>query len=217
MPDTKHFDGKVFYNPDSRRLPGLAQVLRWKLTSRPEPSPRWVPDVQPSVPPRRVEGSGVSRPMKWPKKMAMTPMWNRLLDRRRLSLDNNWLESLWTGIPVILVAVIFAWGFLGYLDMRQPPANSYEIRVLAKRWVWAFQYPNGHIDETVRQIREQIEAEKPELIAEGRTRRDIAGRLNISVKTFDTHRADLMAELDIHDVAGLVRFAQSAGLVERDE
>ncbi len=59
---------------------------------------------------------------------------------------NNWLEAIWTGIPVILVAVIFAWGFLGYLDMRQPPANSYEIRVLAKRWVWAFQYPNGHID-----------------------------------------------------------------------
>lgn len=59
---------------------------------------------------------------------------------------NNWLESLWSGIPVILVAVIFVWGFLGYLDMRQPPANSYEIRVLAKRWVWAFQYPNGHID-----------------------------------------------------------------------
>jgi cytochrome c oxidase subunit II len=59
---------------------------------------------------------------------------------------NNWLELLWTGIPVILVAVIFVWGFLGYLDMRQPPANSYEIRVLAKRWVWAFQYPNGHID-----------------------------------------------------------------------
>jgi L-ascorbate metabolism protein UlaG (beta-lactamase superfamily) len=55
----KHFDGKRFYNPDASQEPGLLDVLRWKLTSRPQPSPSFIPDVEQSVPPRRVEGSGL--------------------------------------------------------------------------------------------------------------------------------------------------------------
>lgn len=51
-----------------------------------------------------------------------------------------------------------------------------------------------------------------QLIAEGRTTREIARLLNISVKTVETHRAQLMERLDIHDVAGLVRYAIRAGL-----
>lgn len=53
----KHFDGKRFYNPDAPQAPGLRQVIRWKLTSRPEPSPSFIADVEQSVPPSRVEGS----------------------------------------------------------------------------------------------------------------------------------------------------------------
>jgi len=44
-----------------------------------------------------------------------------------------------------------------------------------------------------------------QLIAEGRTRKQIAQALKISAKTVDTFRAQLMEVLDIHDVAGLVR------------
>jgi len=51
------------------------------------------------------------------------------------------------------------------------------------------------------------------LIAEGRTNKEIAQVLNISVKTVDTHRTQLMERLDIHDIAGLVRFAIKMGLV----
>jgi L-ascorbate metabolism protein UlaG (beta-lactamase superfamily) len=54
----KHFDGKRFYNPDSPQAPGLRDVFRWKLSSRPEPSPGFLSDVELSIPPRRVEGSG---------------------------------------------------------------------------------------------------------------------------------------------------------------
>ena len=52
------------------------------------------------------------------------------------------------------------------------------------------------------------------LIAEGNTMRDIAGALDISVKTVESHRAQLMERLDIHEVAGLVRFAIRVGLVK---
>jgi DNA-binding NarL/FixJ family response regulator len=51
-----------------------------------------------------------------------------------------------------------------------------------------------------------------QLIAQGCTTKEIAGRLNICVKTVETHRAQLMAELDIHDIAGLVRYAIRVGL-----
>jgi DNA-binding NarL/FixJ family response regulator len=52
-----------------------------------------------------------------------------------------------------------------------------------------------------------------QLIAEGSTTKDIARRLDLSVKTVDMHRAMLMKALDIHDIAGLVRYAIRVGLV----
>ena len=53
-----------------------------------------------------------------------------------------------------------------------------------------------------------------QLIAEGQTTKDIAHRLNLSVKTVETHRSQLMERLDIHDVPGLVRFAMRVGLIQ---
>lgn len=52
------------------------------------------------------------------------------------------------------------------------------------------------------------------LVAEGNSTRDIARTLNISTKTVESHRAQLMERLDIHDVAGLVRCAIRMGLVK---
>lgn len=51
------------------------------------------------------------------------------------------------------------------------------------------------------------------LIAEGFTTKEIAVKLEISAKTVETHRMQLMQQLDIHDVAGLVRFAISKGII----
>ncbi|RPI30508.1 MAG: DNA-binding response regulator, partial [Chloroflexota bacterium] len=56
-----------------------------------------------------------------------------------------------------------------------------------------------------------------QLIAEGNTTQEIARKLNIGVKTVETHRMQLMKRLDIHDVAGLVRYAIRAGLSPLDE
>jgi DNA-binding NarL/FixJ family response regulator len=55
-----------------------------------------------------------------------------------------------------------------------------------------------------------------QLVAEGHTTKDIARRLNLSVKTVETHRSQLMERLDIHDVPGLVRFAIRVGLIQPD-
>lgn len=55
------------------------------------------------------------------------------------------------------------------------------------------------------------------LIAEGRTTKEIAHQLQISVKTAEGHRAQLMERLGIHDVPGLVRFALREGLIGDEE
>jgi len=55
-----------------------------------------------------------------------------------------------------------------------------------------------------------------QLIAEGNTVKEIAWELNLSVKTIETHRSQLMDRLDIHDVAGLVRYAMRMGIIEPD-
>jgi DNA-binding NarL/FixJ family response regulator len=52
------------------------------------------------------------------------------------------------------------------------------------------------------------------LIAEGLSTKDIARQLNLSVKTVDTHRSQLMKQLDIHEVTGLVRYALRVGLID---
>ena len=55
------------------------------------------------------------------------------------------------------------------------------------------------------------------LIAQGQSTKDIALTLDISAKTVEAHRAQLMSRLDIHDVAGLVRYAIKMGVVGIDE
>ena len=56
-----------------------------------------------------------------------------------------------------------------------------------------------------------------QLIAEGHNVKDIAFRFELSVKTVENHRAQIMERLGIHDVAGLTRFAIRMGLVSSDK
>jgi DNA-binding NarL/FixJ family response regulator len=58
------------------------------------------------------------------------------------------------------------------------------------------------------------EREVLQLVADGQSSKEIASSLGISLKTVDSHRSNLMEKLDIHKVAGLVRFAIRSGIVE---
>ena len=58
------------------------------------------------------------------------------------------------------------------------------------------------------------EMEVIQLIAEGKANKQIAAELDIGMKTVEKHRERLMAKLNIHDTAGLTRYAISAGVIE---
>jgi DNA-binding NarL/FixJ family response regulator len=53
-----------------------------------------------------------------------------------------------------------------------------------------------------------------QLIAEGKANKQTAAELGISIKTVEKHRQHLMRKLDIHDTAGLTRYAIAAGIIE---
>ena len=58
------------------------------------------------------------------------------------------------------------------------------------------------------------EVEVLQLIAEGKANKETAAELGIGIKTVEKHREHLMVKLDIHDTAGLTRYAISAGIIE---
>jgi DNA-binding NarL/FixJ family response regulator len=69
----------------------------------------------------------------------------------------------------------------------------------------------GPLDQLTSREREVLQ-----LVAEGHTNREIAGHLHLSEKTVEKHRGHLMAKLQAHDTAALVRFAIKHGLVSLD-
>lgn len=69
----------------------------------------------------------------------------------------------------------------------------------------------GPLARLTRRQREMLQ-----LVAEGRSNKEIAQLMDIGLKTVETHRTELMKRLDIHDVAGLVRFAIRTGMVPPD-
>jgi DNA-binding NarL/FixJ family response regulator len=58
------------------------------------------------------------------------------------------------------------------------------------------------------------ELEVIQLVAEGQPNKQVAAELNISIKTVEKHRQHLMDKLNIHDTAGLTRYAISQGIIE---
>jgi DNA-binding NarL/FixJ family response regulator len=75
-------------------------------------------------------------------------------------------------------------------------------------------FTNGHSAKKTSELTTR-EAEVLQLIAEGFSNKQIAAELGISIKTVEKHRQQVMNKLNIHDVAGLTRYAISKGMVDR--
>ena len=86
------------------------------------------------------------------------------------------------------------------------PAMAGRISDLSRAKGWEETSPLSRLTSRQREILQ--------LIAESKNTKEIASLLNLSPKTVEFHRAELMDRLNIHDVPGLVRFAIQAGLVQ---
>jgi DNA-binding NarL/FixJ family response regulator len=91
--------------------------------------------------------------------------------------------------------------------------ETYLTPAVARHVVAGFLHPSGArpLDRLTPRQREVLQ-----LIAEGNSTKEIAKKLGIGIKTAETHRGQLMDALDIHDVAGLVRYAIRMRLIEPD-
>lgn len=58
---------------------------------------------------------------------------------------NTLIESAWTFIPLILVIVMFVWGFRVFLDQSVAPDDAYEVKVTASAYKWDFTYDTGAV------------------------------------------------------------------------
>jgi DNA-binding NarL/FixJ family response regulator len=124
------------------------------------------------------------------------------------------------------VAALGAAGFLLKQTSSHILANA--IREVQK----GNTYFNGPIARRVREHSQKPAAEGPfhkkanrlssreveilQLIAEGKPNKQVAAELGVSFKTVDKHRQHLMSKLDIHDIAGLTRYAIAQGIIESD-
>jgi DNA-binding NarL/FixJ family response regulator len=93
-------------------------------------------------------------------------------------------------------------------DTYLSPAVSKQLVEQYARRMAADEKPGEELTSRQREILQ--------LIAEGRNTKDIARVLNLSVKTIETHRKQLMDRLGIHDLAGLVRYAIRTGIIKPD-
>ncbi len=87
---------------------------------------------------------------------------------------------------------------------------------VSKHVVAGFLHGKPHQDESTMDALTARQREVLQMVAEGKSTKEIAYQLNVSVKTVETHRAALMDRLDIHDIAGLVLYAVRHGLISVD-
>jgi cytochrome c oxidase subunit 2 len=57
--------------------------------------------------------------------------------------DNIRLEILWTAVPIVLVLLMFYYGWIAFAPMRKAPADAMHVKAIGKMWEWVFDYGNG--------------------------------------------------------------------------
>jgi DNA-binding CsgD family transcriptional regulator len=120
-----------------------------------------------------------------------------------------WMTS-WFRVLVVAVLLLALFG-LHRLRTHRLKLRALEMQRLGELREQALEHALGDRSELAGLTPRQKEV--LQLIAEGHTTREIAERLGLSVKTVETHRANLMERLEIRDVPGLVRLAIRARLI----
>jgi two-component system, NarL family, response regulator NreC len=152
------------------------------------------------------------------------PELNGIEATRRLaaSLPHTRVVALSMHKDSVYVREILRAGARGYL-LKDSPAGDLVSAVRAVASGQSYLSPgvsNAVLDDYRRHVTNPIdllttrEREVLQMIAEGKTNKEIAGVLNLSVYTVDAHRGRIMEKLNLHSINELVRFAVRNGLID---
>ncbi len=155
------------------------------------------------------------------------------VDAEKSAKQNIPLELVWTFIPIVVVAIIFYFGFTGYMNMRVSPEESVEILVTGQKWQWFFTYPNGHVDgnlhvpvdEPVRLVMTSEDVIHSLYIPAFRTKMDLVpGRYSetwfeasktgkfvlLCAEYCGTGHSDMTAFVEVHEPGGFEKWLEDA-------
>lgn len=144
------------------------------------------------------------------------------------------VRSRWAGLPVILLSMhdtrdyvvkAVQMGATGYL---LKDAAVIELQLAMQAVLSGHRYLSPRVAAQVMEAasgqpessQEQLTSRQQEVLywlAKGKSNKEVAFILNLSVKTVDTHRAQIMDRLGIRDLAGLVLYALRRGIIKLDE
>lgn len=146
-----------------------------------------------------------------------------LCDRLRRELPETRIIVVTSMIDTLTIARLMEAGVAGYVEKDQPLET---LRTALRRVAGGELYFTRIVNEKRRQFQSDPQAvtkilssreqEVLALVANGSRNREIAGRLGISQRTVEAHRASLMRKLNVDHVAGLIDFARSLGLARQD-
>ena len=152
------------------------------------------------------------------------PELNGIEATRRLaaSLPHTRVVALSMHKDSVYVREILRAGARGYLLKDSPPADLLSaIRSVASGQSYLSPgVSNAVLDDYRRHVTNPIdllttrEREVLQMLAEGKTNKEIAGILNLSVYTVDAHRGKIMEKLNLHSIGEMVRFAVRHGLID---
>ena len=67
-------------------------------------------------------------------------------DRANRIHESNKIEFTWSFVPFVLLMIMFGWSAVVYYNYAVPPADTLEIYVIGKQWMWQTQHPSGKIE-----------------------------------------------------------------------
>ena len=161
------------------------------------------------VPQRQISERQIS------EKMRLTPRQHRVL---QLVIQGKPIHELANNLAVSLDAAELLEDIATRLNRRLSLDAQLDIRAdpqIDPLDLQQAQIPKDHAKHDQKLTPRQREILR--LVANGMTTKEIAESLFISVKTVETHRGQLMERLNIHDLAGLIRYALRSGLIDLDD
>lgn len=119
---------------------------------------------------------------------------------------HNALELFWTFSPLIVLVLMFHWGFQAYIAQATAPDDSYNVRVRGRQWAWEFEHPNGITEDNelhvpagrpVRLIMSSSDVLHSFFVPDYRIKRDVVPGMFTSLWFEAIERTDVTPEGDL--------------------